>query len=180
MSRIGFKPIPVPASVKVDIKPGNVEVKGPKGTLNTNVPEGISVKLEENKIVVDRANDTKRVKSFHGLVRSLVNNTVIGVTEGFKKQLKIIGVGYRAELKGKNLEMQLGFSHPIIHPVPEDVKVTVEPKENLITVEGIDKQRVGEVAAVIRRYRQPDPYKGKGVRYIDERIILKAGKTGKA
>jgi len=180
MSRIGVKPIPVPSSVQVDIKPGNVQVKGPKGTLNTNVPEGITVKLEDNNIVVERANETKRLKSFHGLVRALVNNTVIGVTEGFKKQLKIVGVGYRAELKGKNLEMQLGFSHPVVHPVPDDVKVTVEPKENLITVEGIDKQRVGEVAAVIRRYRQPDPYKGKGIRYVDERIILKAGKTGKA
>lgn len=179
MSRIGVKPIPVPASVKVEIKPGNVEVKGPKGILNTNVPEGITVKLEENNIVVERANETKKVKSFHGLVRALISNTVTGVTDGFKKQLKIIGVGYRAELKGKNLEMQLGFSHPIIHPVPADVEISVEPKENLITIEGIDKQRVGETAAVIRRYRQPDPYKGKGVRYVDERIILKAGKTGK-
>jgi len=143
MSRIGMKPIPVPASVQVNISPEKVEVKGPKG-----------------------------------VTRALINNNVVGVTEGFKKQLKIVGVGYRAELKGKNLEMQLGFSHPVIFPVPDDVAITVEPKENLITVEGIDRQRVGEISAVIRRFRKPDAYKGKGIRYIDEHISLKAGKTG--
>ncbi|NOY23625.1 MAG: 50S ribosomal protein L6 [Acidobacteria bacterium] len=178
MSRIGMKPIPVPASVKVSISPEKVEVKGPKGVLETRIPFQIQVEVKDERIIVSRSSEDKQTKSFHGLTRALINNTVVGVTEGFKKQLKIIGVGYRAEVKGKNLEMQLGFSHPIIFPIPGDVTVNVEPKENLITVEGIDRQRVGEISAVIRRFRKPDAYKGKGIRYIDERISLKAGKTG--
>ena len=178
MSRIGMKPIPVPASVQVNISPEKVEVKGPKGALETRIPFQIQVEIKDSRIVVSRSSEDKQTKSFHGLTRALINNTVVGVTEGFKKQLKIIGVGYRAEVKGKNLEMQLGFSHPVIFPIPGDVKVTVEPKENLITVEGIDRQRVGEISALIRRFRKPDAYKGKGIRYIDERISLKAGKTG--
>ncbi len=178
MSRIGMKPIPVPASVEVKISPEKVEVKGPKGTLETRIPFRIQVELKDGRIVVSRESEDKQTKSFHGLTRALINNTVIGVTQGFKKQLKIVGVGYRAEVKGKNLEMLLGFSHPVIFPIPADVSISVEPKENLITVEGIDRQRVGEVSAVIRRFRKPDAYKGKGIRYIDERISLKAGKTG--
>ena len=178
MSRIGMKAIPVPASVQVNISPEKVEVKGPKGALETRIPFQIQVEIKDSRIVVSRSSEDKQTKSFHGLTRALINNTVVGVTEGFKKQLKIIGVGYRAEVKGKNLEMQLGFSHPVIFPIPGDVKVTVEPKENLITVEGIDRQRVGEISALIRRFRKPDAYKGKGIRYIDERISLKAGKTG--
>ncbi len=178
MSRIGMKAIPVPASVQVNISPEKVEVKGPKGALETRIPFQIQVEIKDGRIVVSRSSEDKQTKSFHGLTRALINNTVVGVTEGFKKQLKIIGVGYRAEVKGKNLEMQLGFSHPVIFPIPGDVKVTVEPKENLITVEGIDRQRVGEISALIRRFRKPDAYKGKGIRYIDERISLKAGKTG--
>jgi len=136
------------------------------------------VEVKDGRIVISRNSEDKQTKSFHGLTRALINNTVVGVTEGFKKQLKIIGVGYRAEVKGKNLEMQLGFSHPVIFPIPEDITISVEPKENLITVEGIDRQRVGEISAVIRRFRKPDAYKGKGIRYLDERISLKAGKTG--
>ncbi|MCK5878665.1 MAG: 50S ribosomal protein L6 [Holophagae bacterium] len=178
MSRIGMKAIPVPASVQVNISPEKVEVKGPKGALETRIPFQIQVEIKDGRIVVSRSSEDKQTKSFHGLTRALINNTVVGVTEGFKKQLKIIGVGYRAEVKGKNLEMQLGFSHPVIFPIPGDVKVTVEPKENLITIEGIDRQRVGEISALIRRFRKPDAYKGKGIRYIDERISLKAGKTG--
>lgn len=178
MSRIGFKPVSVPASVQVKITPEHVEVKGPKGTLETRIPPRIDVKLEDGSIQINRTSEDKQSKSFHGLVRALIQNNVIGVTEGFKKQLKIIGVGYRAEVKGKNLEMQLGFSHPVIFPVPDGIQIAVEPKENIITVEGIDKQQVGEVAAVIRRFREPDSYKGKGIRYLDERISLKAGKTG--
>lgn len=178
MSRIGFKPVSVPASVQVKITPELVEVKGPKGTLETRIPPRIDVKLEDGSIQINRTSEDKQSKSFHGLVRALIQNNVIGVTEGFKKQLKIIGVGYRAEVKGKNLEMQLGFSHPVIFPVPDGIQIAVEPKENIITVEGIDKQQVGEVAAVIRRFREPDSYKGKGIRYLDERISLKAGKTG--
>ena len=178
MSRIGLKAIAVPSTVQVTISPETVEVKGPKGKLETRIPQGIEVKLEDGKLQISRAAEDKQTKSFHGLARALINNTVIGVTEGFVKKLKIVGVGYRAELKGKNLEMHLGYSHPIVHPIPQDLTVTVEPKENIITVEGIDKQRVGELAAVSRRYREPDSYKGKGVRYLDERISLKAGKTG--
>lgn len=178
MSRIGYKPITVPSAVQVKVTPEHVEVKGPKGTLETRIPPQIDVKLEDGIIQINRTAEDKQSKSFHGLVRALIQNNVIGVTEGFKKQLKIIGVGYRAEVKGKNLEMQLGFSHPVIFPVPEGIQISVEPKDNIITVEGIDKQQVGEVAAVIRRYREPDSYKGKGIRYLDERISLKAGKTG--
>lgn len=178
MSRIGMKPIPVPASVEVKISPEKVEVKGPKGVLETRIPFQIQVEVKDGQIVVSRSSEDKQTKSFHGLTRALINNNVVGVTEGFKKQLKIVGVGYRAEVKGKNLEMQLGFSHPVIFPIPGDVKISVEPKENLITVEGIDRQRVGEISAVIRRFRKPDAYKGKGIRYLDERISLKAGKTG--
>lgn len=178
MSRIGMKPISVPASVQVSVSPEKVEVKGPKGVLETRIPFQIQVEVKDGRIVVSRSSEDKQTKSFHGLTRALINNTVVGVTEGFKKQLKIIGVGYRAEVKGKNLEMQLGFSHPVIFPIPVDVTVNVEPKENLITVEGIDRQRVGEISAVIRRFRKPDAYKGKGIRYLDERISLKAGKTG--
>ncbi len=178
MSRIGVKPIPVPASVQVKISPEKVEVKGPKGVLETRIPFQIQVEMKDGQIVVSRSSEDKQTKSFHGLTRALINNTVVGVTDGFKKQLKIVGVGYRAEIKGKNLEMQLGFSHPVIFPIPADVSISVEPKENLITVEGIDRQRVGEVSAVIRRFRKPDAYKGKGIRYADEQISLKAGKTG--
>lgn len=178
MSRIGLKPIPVPSAVQVKISPEMVEVKGPKGTLETRIPQGIEVKLEDGLLQLSRGSEDKQTKSFHGLARALINNTVIGVTDGFMKKLKIVGVGYRAEVKGKNLEMQLGYSHPIVFAIPEDITITVEPKENTITIEGIDKQRVGEVSAVIRRYREPDAYKGKGIRYVDERITLKAGKTG--
>jgi len=178
MSRIGLKPIPVPSAVQVTISPEKVEVKGPKGKLETRIPQGIEVKLEEGQLQLTRASEDKQTKSFHGLARALINNTVIGVTDGFAKKLKIVGVGYRAEVKGKNLEMHLGYSHPIVHAIPDGITITVEPKDNVITVEGIDKQQVGEVAAVIRRYREPDSYKGKGVRYLDERISLKAGKTG--
>ena len=178
MSRIGMKPISVPASVQVNISPEKVEVKGPKGVLETRIPFQIQVEVKDGRIIISRNAEDKQTRSFHGLTRALINNTVVGVTEGFKKQLKIIGVGYRAEVKGKNLEMQLGFSHPVIFPIPEDIKISVEPKENLVTVEGIDRQRVGEISAVIRRFRKPDAYKGKGIRYLDERISLKAGKTG--
>ncbi|PJB77915.1 MAG: 50S ribosomal protein L6 [Acidobacteria bacterium CG_4_9_14_3_um_filter_49_7] len=178
MSRIGMKPISVPTSVQVNISPEKVEVKGPKGVLETRIPFQIQVEVKDGRIIISRNSEDKQTKSFHGLTRALINNTVVGVTEGFKKQLKIIGVGYRAEVKGKNLEMQLGFSHPVIFPIPEDITISVEPKENLITVEGIDRQRVGEISAVVRRFRKPDAYKGKGIRYLDERISLKAGKTG--
>jgi len=173
-----MKPIPVPASVQVKISPEKVEVKGPKGVLETRIPFQIQVEVKDGRIIISRNAEDKQTRSFHGLTRALINNTVVGVTEGFKKQLKIIGVGYRAEVKGKNLEMQLGFSHPVIFPIPEDIKISVEPKENIVTVEGIDRQRVGEISAVIRRFRKPDAYKGKGIRYLDERISLKAGKTG--
>ncbi len=179
MSRIGVKPIPVPSGVQVTIKPNEVEVKGPKGALTTPVPPKIEVTLEDNTIYVKRQAEDKQSKSFHGLTRALLNNAVIGVTQGFKKELKVVGTGYRVALKGKELELNLGYSHPIIFKIPEGINITVDAKQNLITVEGHDKQKVGEVAAVIRRFREPDAYKGKGIRYVDEQIILKQGKTGK-
>ncbi|BBB32915.1 large subunit ribosomal protein L6 [Thermotomaculum hydrothermale] len=179
MSRIGVKPIPVPAGVQVTIKPNEVEVKGPKGVLKTPVPPKIEVTLEENTIYVKRQSEDKQTKSFHGLTRALLNNSVIGVTQGFKKQLQIIGTGYKAALKGRVLELNLGYSHPINFNIPDGIEISVDAKQNIITVEGYDKQKVGEVAAVIRRFREPDAYKGKGVRYVDEQIILKQGKTGK-
>lgn len=179
MSRIGVKPIPVPSGVQVTIKPNEVEVKGPKGVLTTPVPPKIEVSLENNTIYVKRQAEDKQSKSFHGLTRALLNNAVIGVTQGFKKELKVVGTGYRVALKGKELELNLGYSHPIIFKIPEGINITVDAKQNLITVEGHDKQKVGEVAAVIRRFREPDAYKGKGIRYVDEQIILKQGKTGK-
>ncbi len=179
MSRIGVKPISVPAGVQITIKPNEVEVKGPKGVLKTPVPPKIEVSLEDGTIYVKRQAEDKQSKSFHGLTRALLNNAVIGVTQGFKKELKIVGTGYKAALKGKELELNLGYSHPILFKIPEGINISVDTKQNIITVEGYDKQKVGEVAAVIRRFREPDSYKGKGVRYVDEQIILKQGKTGK-
>ncbi len=179
MSRIGVKPIPVPSGVQVSINKDTVEVKGPKGVLTTPVPSKIEVTLENNTIYVKRQSEDKQTKSFHGLTRALLNNAVIGVTRGFQKQLKVIGTGYRVALKGKELELNLGYSHPIVYRIPEGIDITVDSKQNIITVEGYDKQKVGEVAAIIRRFREPDAYKGKGIRYVDEHIILKQGKTGK-
>jgi len=176
MSRIGRKPIPVLEKVKVEVKDGVVYIEGPKGRLSLRLDPLINVKVEDNKIVVERRNDSKRAKSMHGTTRALINNMVIGVKEGFKRGLEIVGIGYKAQLKGNALVLQLGFSHPVEVNIPEDLKVTVEG-QNKIFIEGIDKQKVGQFAASIRDIFSPEPYKGKGIRYIGEEVRRKLGKA---
>ncbi|WP_242902978.1 50S ribosomal protein L6 [Actinomadura terrae] len=178
MSRIGRLPIAVPGGVEVSLDGQQVTVKGPKGTLSHTVAEPIEVSMEDGTVTVSRPNDVNTVRALHGLTRSLINNMVVGVTEGYKKTLVIQGVGYRVVAKGKNLEFSLGYSHPITVEPPEGITFTVERPTQLV-VEGIDKQKVGEVAANIRKLRKPDPYKGKGVRYEGEQIRRKVGKAGK-
>ncbi|MCW2898212.1 MAG: ribosomal protein [Streptosporangiaceae bacterium] len=178
MSRIGRLPIPVPGGVEVKVDGQAVTVKGPKGELSHTVAEPIGVKLEDGTVTVDRPNDENTVRALHGLTRSLINNMVVGVTEGYSKSLEIVGVGYRVQAKGSNLEFSLGYSHPVKVEAPEGISFKVE-RPTLFTVEGIDKQKVGEVAANIRKLRKPDPYKGKGVRYQGEQIRRKVGKAGK-
>ena len=179
MSRIGRMPIAVPAGVTVEIAENNkVTVKGPKGTLERVLPSEMDIKLEDGQIVVSRPNDLKKMKSLHGLTRTLVNNMVIGVTEGYNKVLEINGVGYRAQKQGNKLVLSLGYSHPVEMVDPEGVTTTLEG-QNKITVSGIDKEKVGQYAAEIREKRRPEPYKGKGIKYADEVIRRKVGKTGK-
>jgi large subunit ribosomal protein L6 len=176
MSRIGKQPVQVPAKVKVTIKDQNVAVEGPKGKLNFTLPKGTTVTMEGDKIIVARANETAEVKALHGLSRAIVNNLVQGVAEGFMKKLEIQGVGYKAAVQGKQLNLVLGYSHPILYNIPEQIKITVE-ENTKVTVEGPDKQVVGQVAAEIRNYHPPEPYKGKGVRYQGEKVVRKEGKT---
>lgn len=178
MSRIGKAPITVPNGVEVSIAGRTVTVKGPKGTLSRDIPGEIIVRKEENTILVERPNDERQNRSLHGLSRTLVNNMVVGVTDGFAKELEIVGVGYRAEAQGENLRLALGFSHPVIVPAPAGISFEI-PAQTRVIVKGIDKELVGQVAANIRSIRKPEPYKGKGVRYLGERILRKAGKTGK-
>ena len=178
MSRIGRMPIAVPAGVTVDIAENNhVTVKGPKGTLEKTLPIEMEITLEGAEVIVKRPNDLKKMKSLHGLTRSLIQNMVTGVTDGYKKTLEINGVGYRASKQGKTLTLNLGFSHPVEMTDPEGVETTVEG--NNIIVSGIDKEKVGQFAAEIRDKRRPEPYKGKGIKYSDEVIRRKVGKTGK-
>ncbi|MEY4634031.1 MAG: hypothetical protein RLZ18_1403 [Actinomycetota bacterium] len=178
MSRIGKAPITVPAGVEVTISGRNVTVKGPKGTLSRDIPGDIIVRQEENTILVERPNDERQNRSLHGLSRTLVSNMVIGVTDGFAKELEIVGVGYRAEAAGSDLRLALGFSHPVMVPAPAGISFEI-PVQTRVIVKGIDKELVGQVAANIRAIRKPEPYKGKGVRYLGEHIVRKAGKTGK-
>ncbi|QGG93877.1 50S ribosomal protein L6 [Actinomarinicola tropica] len=179
MSRIGLSPIPVPSGVDVTIDGRQVTVKGPKGELRHELPEAITIRQDEGTLLVEREVDERRVRSLHGLTRALVANMVTGVSEGFRKNLEIVGVGYRATAKGSNaLELALGFSHPVTVEAPEGVTFEV-PSPTTIGVIGIDKQAVGQVAANIRKIRKPEPYKGKGVRYEGERVLRKAGKTAK-
>jgi large subunit ribosomal protein L6 len=177
MSRIGKKPIPVPKGVEVK-KDGNaVTVKGPKGSLTTPLVPGIGVSIENNVVTFTRGDEENKSRATHGLMRALVANNVLGVTQGFKKELDIVGVGYRAEVKGKEVVFQLGYSHPVRFPVPKGIDIAVDGKSGHITVTGIDKQQVGQTAAEIRSLREPDPYKGKGIKYSDEVIRRKAGKA---
>ena len=178
MSRIGRRPIPVPNGVDVSIEGQHVTVKGPKGTLSHTVVEPIEVAQTDGTITVTRPNDEGEIRALHGLSRTLIANMVTGVTEGYRKNLEIVGVGYRVQARGSDLEFSLGFSHPITVRAPEGVTFRVQSPTRL-TVEGIDKQRVGEVAANIRKLRRPDPYKNKGVRYEGERLRRKVGKAGK-
>ena len=179
MSRIGKAPIAVPGSVDVTIDGADVTVKGPKGSLSRTVPGEITVRREEGNLLVERPNDERQNRSLHGLTRTLVSNMVVGVTDGFAKELEIIGVGYRAEaLTPTQLRLALGFSHPVLMDAPEGVTFEV-PTQTRIIVRGIDKEVVGQVAANIRAVRKPEPYKGKGVRYLGEKVLRKAGKTGK-
>ncbi|QDB80242.1 50S ribosomal protein L6 [Georgenia sp. 311] len=179
MSRIGKVPVPVPAGVDVTIEGRLVTVKGPKGTLSHTVPEPITVvRDDDGAILVSRPNDERESRSLHGLTRTLISNLVTGVTQGYERKLEIVGTGYRAVAKGSSVELALGFSHPVVINPPEGITVTVDAPTKL-TVSGIDKQQVGEVAANIRKIRKPEPYKGKGVRYAGEQVRRKAGKAGK-
>ena len=178
MSRIGKAPITVPSGVDINISGRTITVKGPKGSLSRVIPGEIVVRQEESTLFVERPNDERDNRAKHGLVRTLVNNMVVGVTDGFIKELEIVGVGYRAEAQGQNLRLALGFSHPVMVNAPEGITFEV-PAQTRVIVKGIDKELVGQVAANIRSIRKPEPYKGKGVRYLDERIIRKAGKAGK-
>jgi large subunit ribosomal protein L6 len=177
MSRIGKKPIELPKGVEVKHDGNVVTVKGPKGTVSTPVVPGIGVKIENNVLQFTRGDEEGKTRAFHGLMRALVANNVRGVSEGFKRELDIVGVGYRAEVKGKEVVFQLGYSHPVRFPIPQGIDITVDGKTGHIVVTGIDKQKVGQTAAEIRSLREPDPYKGKGIKYSDEVIRRKAGKA---
>ena len=177
MSRIGRKLIPLSDQVRVEISRGSIFVEGPKGKLSLRLHPSMAVKLEDRQLHCVRPSDTKLHRSLHGLTRTLIANMVEGVTTGFEKKLEMIGVGYRGSVQGRNLVLMLGYSHPLVLPLPEGITVLVE-SQNLLTISGADKQQVGEVAAKIRSLRPPEPYKGKGVKYTGERIRRKAGKTG--
>ena len=186
MSRVGKKPITIPSGVTVAINDAELEVKGPKGTLKTPVPAGVSFKQEDGSLIAERQNDDQA--AFHGLARALANNAIVGVTEGFKKELDVVGVGYKADVQGKKIVFALGYSHPIEYPLPEGIdaktervgaKTSINQYQTTITLTGIDKQKLGQVAAELNRLRKPDAYKGKGVRYADKYYRLKPGKTGK-
>ena len=181
MSRIGKKPIPVDSKVTVTISGQNVAVKGPAGELSWSAPQGITVTLDEEtkQVVVTRGGDDRQSRAFHGLTRALINNMVVGVSEGYTKRLKIEGVGYRAEMDGKNLVLMVGYSHPVVVNPPQDVSFDVQDRGRTIIINAIDKQVIGEVAANIRKTRPPEPYKGKGIRYEGEYVRRKAGKAGK-
>ena len=179
MSRVGKQPVVIPAGVTVDVTDANfITVKGPKGELKRQLTDLVDVKVEDGSVVVTRANDTKKLKEMHGLTRALINNMVIGVSEGFEKKLEVNGVGYRVQKQGNKLVLNLGYSHPVEMEDPDGVEAVVED-QNKITVKGIEKDKVGQYAAQIRGKRPPEPYKGKGIKYADEHIRRKVGKTGK-
>jgi large subunit ribosomal protein L6 len=177
MSRVGRKVIAIPKDVKVQVRDSRVEVQGPKGKLSTPVPPGITFTVEGTELRCQRRDDERQQRAFHGLARALAQNAIKGVTEGFSKELDIVGVGYKAAVEGNKVVFALGFSHPVVYPIPEGIKVAVD-KQTHVTVSGIDRQQVGQVAAEIRRLRKPDPYKQKGIRYVGEILKKKAGKAG--
>jgi large subunit ribosomal protein L6 len=177
MSRIGKKPIAIPKGVTVKVDGNTIDVKGPKGQMRQSLPPGITAALEDGQLVAKKDSEARELSKFHGLARSLMHNAVQGVTEGWKRELDIVGVGYRAELKGQQVVIALGYSHPILFDVPKGIEVAVE-KQTHLTVTGVDRQLVGQVAANLRRLRKPDPYQQKGVRYTGEVLKKKAGKTG--
>jgi large subunit ribosomal protein L6 len=177
MSRVGRKVIVVPPGVKVSVSEAALEVQGPKGKLSTPVPPGIKFGLQGQQLSCQRANDERQQRAFHGLARALAQNAIKGVTEGFSRDLDIVGVGYRAAVEGGKVVFALGYSHPVEYPIPEGIKIAIE-KQTRVTVSGIDRQKVGQVAAEIRRLRRPDPYKQKGIRYVGEVLKKKAGKAG--
>lgn len=179
MSRIGKKPIVIPQGVNIELKKDTIKVKGPKGELNYAFPDGVKVSVSDAHIQVDRMSDTKVDRALHGLARSLISNMVGGVAQGYKRVLEITGIGYRSQVKGNKVVFTLGYSHPVEYELPAGVTAAVDEKQTTVTLSGIDKQAVGQVAANIRKLRSPDAYKGKGIRYAGERIKLKAGKTGK-
>lgn len=176
MSRIGKQPIEVPPKVTIGIKGQSISVEGPKGKLNLTLPTATSAKVNGNKVEVTRSNDTSDVRALHGLARALINNMVIGVTDGYQKKLEIQGVGFKAAVQGSVVNLSLGYSHPILYPIPSGIKVVVE-ENTKITIDGCDKEVVGRVAAEIRSFYPPEPYKGKGVRYAGEHVVRKEGKT---
>ncbi len=175
MSRIGKQPIALPAGVEVELQGDLLKVKGPKGTLEHRIPKSLRVEVDQGYLRVTRDSDQRQVRALHGLTRTLVANMVTGVTQGFRKSLEIVGVGYRAEVVDGVLQMNLGFSHVAKYPIPDGISITVD-RNVIITVEGIDKQKVGQVAAEIRNIKRPDPYKGKGIRYVGEKVRTKVGK----
>ncbi len=179
MSRIGRKPIPVPEGVKVAVEESTVKVEGPKGKLSQAIPAGLSVRMDSNVLTVERASDHRTVRALHGLIRSLLANMVHGVKDGFERKLEIVGIGYRAQIQGRNLQLALGYSHPVIFPLPEGVQAEVD-KQVSITLKGADKALLGQLAAKLRGLRKPDPYKGKGIKYAEEHIRRKAGKKAGA
>jgi len=178
MSRVGRKVIPIPKGVQVQVKADRLEIQGPKGKLTSPVPHGIAFKLENGELQAERKGDEGPQRALHGLARALANNAVVGVTEGFTKELDIVGVGYKATVEGQKVVFALGYSHPVVYPIPAGIKVAVDAKANRVTVSGIDRQQVGQVAAEIRELRKPDPYKQKGIRYVGEVLKKKAGKAG--
>ena len=179
MSRVGRKPIPIPNGVSVEALDGGVRVKGPKGTLTERMPARVAVRVESGKVSVARSDEDKNTRALHGLARALIQNMVRGVVEPFVKELEIQGVGYRADVAGKTLKLLLGFSHPVELPIPDGLKIAVD-KNVMIRIEGINRQQVGQFAADLRSIRPPEPYKGKGIRYVGERVRRKVGKAGAA
>jgi large subunit ribosomal protein L6 len=178
MSRIGKLPIKVPKNVNITLDGTKIEVKGPNGTLNREIPSIIGVSLEEDTLTVNKKEETRLARQQYGLVRSLLNNMVLGVSNKFEKKLQMIGVGYRAQVQGKELTLNVGYSHPVVFPIPNEIDIKVEANTNL-TISGADKEAVGLLASQIRATRPPEPYKGKGIRYVDEVVLRKAGKSGK-